>query len=202
MTFFPACPGLTWLCWRAFGRRSGHWWQELSSTGAADKCNAYGWIWSNYSDLTRPHPKWWWKVREIPLFQGNLGWWNIIIWPDGWLVLGWMGYSLGVKGEVGSGKEAPFFLGSFSEMLSLKGLTTLPLQKLFGGRLKGLTKNHLGVLFSSWGWYHKSQVNMVVIIANGDVFLVFETLKIMLSLNVPFYRIHLQAATVNRSNYS
>ncbi len=21
-------------------------------------------------------------VREIPLFQGNLGWWNIIIWPD------------------------------------------------------------------------------------------------------------------------
>ena len=22
-------------------------------------------------------------VREIPLFQGNLGWWNIIIWPDG-----------------------------------------------------------------------------------------------------------------------
>ena len=23
-------------------------------------------------------------VREIPLFQGNLGWWNIIIWPDSW----------------------------------------------------------------------------------------------------------------------
>ena len=21
-------------------------------------------------------------VREFPLFQGNLGWWNIIIWPD------------------------------------------------------------------------------------------------------------------------
>ena len=21
-------------------------------------------------------------VRAIPLFQGNLGWWNIIIWPD------------------------------------------------------------------------------------------------------------------------
>ena len=21
-------------------------------------------------------------VREIPLFQGNLGWWNIITWPD------------------------------------------------------------------------------------------------------------------------
>ncbi len=23
-------------------------------------------------------------VREISLFQGNLGWWNIIIWPDVW----------------------------------------------------------------------------------------------------------------------
>ncbi len=39
-------------------------------------------FWSNYSDLTRPHPKWW-LVREISLFQGNLGWWNIIIWPEG-----------------------------------------------------------------------------------------------------------------------
>ena len=29
-------------------------------------------------DLT---PKGSWE-REIPLFQGNLGWWNIIIWPD------------------------------------------------------------------------------------------------------------------------
>ncbi len=25
-------------------------------------------------------------VREFPLFQGNLGWWNIIIWPDFWLL--------------------------------------------------------------------------------------------------------------------
>ena len=32
-------------------------------------------------DLTRPiYPKC--LVREISLFQGNLGWWNIIIWPD------------------------------------------------------------------------------------------------------------------------
>ena len=30
-------------------------------------------IWSNYSDLTRPHPNGG-LVREIPLFQGNLGW--------------------------------------------------------------------------------------------------------------------------------
>ncbi len=35
----------------------------------------------HHSDLTRPHPKWWFS-KEIALFQGNLGWWNIIIWPD------------------------------------------------------------------------------------------------------------------------
>ena len=41
--------------------------------------------WSNHSDLRRVFgpPKWWWIVREISLlFQGNPGWWNIIIWPD------------------------------------------------------------------------------------------------------------------------
>ena len=42
---------------------------------------------------SRPHttsPKWWWTVREMGprLFQGNLGWWNIIIWPDYWGTLG------------------------------------------------------------------------------------------------------------------
>ena len=26
-------------------------------------------------------------VRENPLFQGNLGWWNIMIWPDGYDVM-------------------------------------------------------------------------------------------------------------------
>ena len=39
-------------------------------------------IWSNYSDLTRPHPKKVAEKKDIPLFQGNLGWWNIVIWPD------------------------------------------------------------------------------------------------------------------------
>ena len=34
------------------------------------------------SENTSFHPKWWRKVREIILFPGNLGWWNIIIWPD------------------------------------------------------------------------------------------------------------------------
>ena len=31
-------------------------------------------FWSNYSDLTRPGPPNGGLVREIPLFQGNLGW--------------------------------------------------------------------------------------------------------------------------------
>ena len=30
-------------------------------------------IWSNYSDLTRPHPKWWFSKGNL-LFQENLGW--------------------------------------------------------------------------------------------------------------------------------
>ncbi len=44
------------------------------------KTKPFGFFWSNYSDLT-PNGD---LVREIPLFQGNLGWWNIIIWPDSW----------------------------------------------------------------------------------------------------------------------
>ena len=40
--------------------------------------NIPGQIIATSHDLT---PKGSWE-REIPLFQGNLGWWNIIIWPD------------------------------------------------------------------------------------------------------------------------
>ena len=36
---------------------------------------------SLYSDLTRPHPKWWFTKGNL-LFQGNLPWWNITIWLD------------------------------------------------------------------------------------------------------------------------
>ena len=39
-------------------------------------------VWSNYSDLTRPGPRKCSWGREIPSFQGNLVWWNMIIWPD------------------------------------------------------------------------------------------------------------------------
>ena len=32
------------------------------------------WIWTNYSDLTRPGPPKGGQGREIPLFHENLGW--------------------------------------------------------------------------------------------------------------------------------
>ena len=65
-------------------------------------------IWSNYSDLTRPHPKWW-LTKGTPLISGkprvvkyyivavvtggrlSMGksdGWNIIIWPDVWNIMG------------------------------------------------------------------------------------------------------------------
>ena len=33
-------------------------------------------------DRTRPKTPKWWFSEGNPLFQGNLGWWNIIVWPD------------------------------------------------------------------------------------------------------------------------
>ena len=43
-------------------------------------------VWSNYSNLTRPHrpPKCSVFGREIPLWQRNLRGWSIILWPDWW----------------------------------------------------------------------------------------------------------------------
>ena len=37
-----------------------------------------GFVWSNYSDLTRPHPKGSCLEGKSPINQGNPGWWNII----------------------------------------------------------------------------------------------------------------------------
>ena len=45
-------------------------------------------IYPNYSDLTQPHAKWQCSrgtPQQLALFQGNLGWWNIVIWPDNML---------------------------------------------------------------------------------------------------------------------
>ena len=39
-------------------------------------------IWPNYSDLTRPGPPKGSWGREILLFQGYPGGWNIMIWPN------------------------------------------------------------------------------------------------------------------------
>ena len=49
---------------------------------------------SNYSDLTRSKtPKSSWGT-EIPLFQGNLSWLNILLWPDSWDIPGVMKYTI------------------------------------------------------------------------------------------------------------
>ena len=40
------------------------------------------WIWSSYSDLTRPHPKWWYS-KGNPLISGKSGLVKyLLIWPD------------------------------------------------------------------------------------------------------------------------
>ena len=67
------------------------------------------WFWSNNSDLTRPQKVAFWKGNPR-LFQGNLGWWNMIIWPDGLL------FSL-PKGGDGSIKTLPEIPTSSSDWL-------------------------------------------------------------------------------------
>ena len=61
------------------------WWDQPEPTGR-------WWFWSNYSDLTRPGPPNGGLLREFPLFQGNLAWWNMIPFGHQWLVMlqkGW-----------------------------------------------------------------------------------------------------------------
>ena len=55
-------------------------WQNINAAMPEDGYVVYdsGQIIATSHDLT-PNGG---LVREIPLFQGNLGWWNIIIWPD------------------------------------------------------------------------------------------------------------------------
>ena len=47
-------------------------------TAGTSRITQFGQIIATSHDLT-PNGG---LVREFPLFQGNLGWWNIIIWPD------------------------------------------------------------------------------------------------------------------------
>ena len=42
---------------------------DATATVVAKTCHSF---WSNYSDLTRPHPKWWFSKGNPRLFQGNL----------------------------------------------------------------------------------------------------------------------------------
>ena len=41
-----------------------------------------------FSDLTRPHPKWWFS-KGNPLISGKSAWWNILIWPDTCILWDW-----------------------------------------------------------------------------------------------------------------
>ena len=54
------------------------WWLEESSPTVKISASS----WSNIATSHDRFPPNGGLVREIPLFQGNLGWWNIIIWPD------------------------------------------------------------------------------------------------------------------------
>ena len=77
------------------------WWGFLYANGIFPTVTL-GWKYIHVSGQisSRPHmsfhPKWCFS-KEIPLFQGNLGWWNIIIWPDfctvhtrPWIVAQWV----------------------------------------------------------------------------------------------------------------
>ena len=47
------------------------------------------WVWSNFiatSHDRKPQMVGKSKGNGTPEFQGNPGWWNIIIWPDGWIL--------------------------------------------------------------------------------------------------------------------
>ena len=55
-------------------------------------------FWPNYSDLKHDLTPNGGLVREIPLFQGILGWWNIIIWPDGWYGIGFLSFTSQLRG--------------------------------------------------------------------------------------------------------
>ena len=68
-TLFLLCTFATWYC-----LKGPKWLVGPNSTGVIQS----GQIIATSHDLT-PNGG---LVREIPLFQGNLGWWNIIIWPD------------------------------------------------------------------------------------------------------------------------
>ncbi len=63
-----------WMGMIRFGQMStyGSRWERV-------RFRYIGYIWANYSDLTRPiSPKWWFSKGNPRLFQENLGWWNII----------------------------------------------------------------------------------------------------------------------------
>ena len=105
-TSLPQSPRLFWLAlfWRQWDWLRFWWWQ------CHGKYLNFKWIWSNYSNLTRPGPPK--GSKSVPgnprLFQGYLAWWNIMNHLARWMVANG---PTQVKGEI------------FDELFLLKGDT-------------------------------------------------------------------------------
>ncbi len=54
-------------------------WDDNWTRSCGDRCSNLVKFVATSHDRFPPKGSW---GRELPLFQGNLGWWNIIIWPD------------------------------------------------------------------------------------------------------------------------
>ena len=96
-------------------------------------------VWSNFSDLTRPHTNGG-LVREVPLFQGNLLWWNIVLWPR---------YSTNHHSHVQSVWFPQFFVGT-THLATLQGCPPLHLFYLY----HGLLLQSWEVIFMVGKWVH------------------------------------------------
>ena len=69
--------------WRLGG---GWWWMMVQWVYVWNNKQAFINPGKKNSDLTRVFTPNGGLVWEIALFQENLGWWNLIIWPDKWMV--------------------------------------------------------------------------------------------------------------------
>ncbi len=81
--------------WRYHSGRCWSWWSQWKEGPVLHRRKRWG-LKKNkiyiyiYIDLTRPGPPNDGLLREFSLFRGNLGWWNIIIWPDKWYRMVWV----------------------------------------------------------------------------------------------------------------
>ena len=101
-------------------------------------------------DLT-PKGSW---VMGIPLFQGNPGWWNIIIWPDKWGILGLLTHLLTIYYNFQ--RDIPGFC---SAPWSLRVWNLLKIQVGSSTFLSKLSGSHRSMLENFWGKIHDGKNN-------------------------------------------